>query len=126
MSSLLREFPCSCHHVWAASLDDELQKLLFENNGPFETFGAKINVGFALRLYETQSRDDLKLISRIRNRFAHSIAPCSFSDLDVKQWCEKLHSPERVKKNEAIPTPRKRHIQVVVALAVGLVLFECV
>ena len=45
---------------------------LLQDNGPLATFNQKILLGFALGIYDKQTRENLKIISNIRNAFAHS------------------------------------------------------
>lgn len=101
--------------VASAFLEDELanaiQSRLYTNsdvkealfNGeeaPFGDFSGKINVGFALGLYSNQTRKDLHLIRKIRNRFAHHSAPSSFDDpLKVAEWCDAMTVLTRYNKN---------------------------
>jgi hypothetical protein len=51
---------------------------LFQGYGPLASFYAKIDIGFALGLYDNARRIDLHLIRSIRNDFAHAIEPMTF------------------------------------------------
>jgi hypothetical protein len=56
------------------SLEDTDIKRLFDNRGAvLATFSNKIDMGFALNLYDNLVRDDLDRIREIRNRFAHLV-----------------------------------------------------
>lgn len=52
-------------------IDGENIGEIFRANSALGTFEAKINLSHALDLIGDHSRDDLKLIANIRNRFAH-------------------------------------------------------
>lgn len=99
-----------------------LQDKLFEGSGPFATFSAKINVGFALSLYEDEARHDLHLIRDIRNDFAHSMTPRRFGDIDIRKLCDQLRSPRRIDRgSQCEPNdPKQRFLDTVLHLATGL------
>lgn len=51
---------------------------LFKGYAPFATFSAKIKAAFALRLISSELKNQLDLIRKIRNDFAHGYSPVSF------------------------------------------------
>jgi hypothetical protein len=53
---------------------------LFETYGPLSTFAGCIGVGYAVRLLTKPQRDDLDLLRRIRNHFAHYPYEATFLD----------------------------------------------
>jgi DNA-binding MltR family transcriptional regulator len=59
---------------------------------PLGNFSAKIEFAYRLAVISKENRTSLHLIRRIRNRFAHSITDCTFSDRKIKSWNEQLHS----------------------------------
>jgi len=64
---------------------------LFEGNGPFSTFDAKIRVAGALYIVTTEdAKHDLNIIRTIRNIFAHSMTRKAFTDQDIRDRCAKL------------------------------------
>ena len=65
---------------------------LFDGYGPLATFYAKIDVGFALGLYQQDARADLHIIRSIRNEFAHAVESFSFSEKQIESKCKKLHA----------------------------------
>jgi DNA-binding MltR family transcriptional regulator len=67
---------------------------LFDHQGPFGTFSAKIHGAYALKLIGPKTRHDLDLIREIRNAFAHSRRPLRFSDKAIKDACAHLQYPE--------------------------------
>lgn len=89
----------SCAIVCAAFLDDFLErlllsflstgsssqnKLLFENNGPLSTFSAKIILAFRLGLISKKEYENITLVRKIRNAFAHDIKINSFDEDKIK------------------------------------------
>lgn len=89
----------SCAIVCAAFLDDFLErlilsflttespsqdKLLLENNGPLSTFSAKIVLAYRLGLISKKEYENLTVIRKIRNAFAHDIRINSFDDSKIK------------------------------------------
>lgn len=101
-------------------LDHKEQEQLFER-GPLAGFYAKINLGFALGLYEVEARDDLHLIRLIRNEFAHSMTPCRFGDPRVKKHCDKLQSPNRTARGPSpADSPKQRFLDTLHHVVTGL------
>jgi DNA-binding MltR family transcriptional regulator len=63
---------------------------LFDGYGPLATFFAKIDIGYALGLYDLMVRNDLHMIRSIRNDFAHSLESVSFSQEPVASKLTRL------------------------------------
>jgi DNA-binding MltR family transcriptional regulator len=94
----------------AAQLDDWLEKLLREffidnekacdallgDPGPVSTFGARIDLAFALGLISINEHRMLNLIRKIRNDFSHSPAAPSFHASPIKERCLELDSAPKV------------------------------
>lgn len=76
-------------------LNREMERKIFDGNGPLSTFAAKIDIAYALQLYDERTRTDLHTIRRIRNIFAHSSVPLEFEDKKVAELCRKL-APEQL------------------------------
>jgi hypothetical protein len=68
-------------------LNAEDEEKLVCNDGPLATFARKIQLGYAMGLYETELRDDLTRIKDIRNDFAHSVIPICFNTQSVRDRC---------------------------------------
>ena len=66
----------------------EVQRLL-DPEQPLGTYGARVSVVYCLGLIGTIVRDDLRLVGRIRNRFAHDLH-ASFEDEPICSWCRSL------------------------------------
>ncbi|CCD87865.1 protein of unknown function [Bradyrhizobium sp. ORS 285] len=65
-------------------LEPKRQKALFSQpNSPLSSFSSKIEIGFALGLFDEERRVALHLIRDVRNRFAHKMDPIRFEDPDI-------------------------------------------
>ena len=92
------------------SLSKTQDDRLFGDRGPLATLSAKIDLGFALGLYGTQTKAILHNIRRIRNCFAHQHEAKDFTHPRVQELCLLLPSlrPEddaadpRTKYNDAL------------------------
>ena len=73
-------------------LNNTLKERLFsyEKNGPLSNFSAKIDVAYSVGLVTASVRNNLHLIRRIRNRFAHKVEAKEFSDADIAASCATL------------------------------------
>ena len=94
----------------AAFLDEHLRQVLanfviddkkataelLENNGPLSTFSARTRAAYSLGLINKEERDDLNLIRKIRNRFAHDLHDLTFEDQNIVSWCYSLQLPKRL------------------------------
>ncbi len=72
-------------------LDEAGRDRFFAGNedGPM-TFAVKMRFGFALGLYGKNSLDDIDLVRRIRNLFAHDSGHLSFNDKVVADLCNQI------------------------------------
>jgi DNA-binding MltR family transcriptional regulator len=71
-------------------VDDEKEtSKLLQPEGPLGTFGAKITICYSLGLIGKIIKSDLRLIAKIRNRFAHDLR-ADFSDNRIENWCKAL------------------------------------
>jgi hypothetical protein len=75
---------------------------LFQGYGPLASFYAKIDIGFALGLYDNTRRTELHLIRSIRNEFAHTIEPVTFLNQNVAKKCGKLATYRRTQAAKMI------------------------
>jgi DNA-binding MltR family transcriptional regulator len=71
-------------------IDDEkeVEKLL-QYDQPLGTYGNRIGAAYCLGLIGKTVRDDLRLVGKIRNRFAHDLY-ASFEDQKIQSWCSSL------------------------------------
>lgn len=66
----------------------EVDKLLSYDQ-PLGTFGNRIRMAYCLGLISKTIRDDLRLVAKIRNRFAHDL-DCSFGDDPIRSWAVEM------------------------------------
>ena len=78
-------------HILRAYLPEGEKEVngLFETNGPMATFSNKISLCFCLGLIDVVIKDDLTLVRKIRNRFAHDLY-ATFSNDQIKSWSDAL------------------------------------
>lgn len=114
LNELQNETPRASVIVGAAFLDARLHELLSnfliedkravqdllgsdkKADRPLSAFSARINAAYCLGLISQIERDDLHLIRRIRNRFAHRLHDLSFDDDEIINWCHSLKIPKNV------------------------------
>ncbi len=77
-------------------LSRDLRERLFEGNGPLSSFANKINVAYALGVFADVFRHDLDLIRELRNGFAHTRHPTTFSTPQVAEVCRCLKLPDNL------------------------------
>jgi len=71
-------------------IDDEKEvDKLMQPDGPLGTFGARVSACYCLGLIGETIKSDLRLVAKVRNRFAHDLR-ASFSDEQIKSWCNAL------------------------------------
>jgi DNA-binding MltR family transcriptional regulator len=71
-------------------VDDQKEMLrLLQPKGPLGTFGAKVSMCYSLGLIGKVVKADLRLVAKIRNRFAHDLR-AEFSDNQIASWCKAL------------------------------------
>lgn len=70
--------------------NESIQKKIFEGNGVLATFSSKIQVAYLLGLIPKNIFDDLNILRRLRNDFAHNAKPISFKTDYIKDRCEAL------------------------------------
>ena len=85
-----------------ASVDPSLSRLdradLFNGpNAPIGTYSSRARVARALGLFGDDFLDDLKIIGRVRNRFAHHLDIREFRDPRIAELCSKLRGSQTVR-----------------------------
>jgi hypothetical protein len=71
----------------------DLSDRLFSYQGPVGNFGSKIDIGFAIGIYDEDTFKDLHTIRKIRNAFAHKIAPGDFGAQQIKDLAANIKLP---------------------------------
>jgi DNA-binding MltR family transcriptional regulator len=79
------------HLLYAFLPDDEKEvKKLFEYNQPLGNFSNKITLSYCLGLIDKMVKDDLNLVRKIRNKFAHDLY-ATFENEEIKSWSKGLN-----------------------------------
>lgn len=69
--------------------DNKEAEHLLGTDRPIGTFGSRASLVYCLGLINKVIRDDLRLVGKIRNRFAHDLN-VSFNDDPIRTWCFSL------------------------------------
>jgi DNA-binding MltR family transcriptional regulator len=97
---------------------------LFHSGAPLGSLSAKIRVGYALGLYDSESAEDLECIREIRNAFAHTVWDIKFTTDEVRAVSTRIKVMDRIEKSENDlewdPTPRSRYLVSVSLYAFAL------
>jgi len=100
---------------------DEHDKLFFERNSTLGTFAQRIDIAFALGFISRSERDDLNIIRRIRNAFAHSVANISFDNKLVADECRKLKNYKNPNPDgKAVTKPRDIYMETLHTIFIAL------
>jgi hypothetical protein len=59
---------------------------LMQPEGPLGTFGSKVSACYCLGLIGETVKSDLRLVAKVRNRFAHDLR-ATFLDEKIAAWC---------------------------------------
>jgi hypothetical protein len=102
--------------------DEKLMTLLFENRGPLQAFGDRINFGYALEIYASGVYRDLCALKDIRNAFAHSAEAIDFAHEGISRLAKGLLLPKRIHyRGRPDPTtPRDCYVRAVELVTDGL------
>ena len=65
-------------------LSRKMKERLFDGYGPLSTFSAKIDLSYALQILSKSNYDDLMVVRKIRNEFAHSIEFVNFDSPEIR------------------------------------------
>lgn len=74
------------------SIHSEFQDELTGRDGPMSSFSQKILLGFVLGLYDANIQAEMRIIRHIRNAFAHSERPITFTTPEIAEACKKLRT----------------------------------
>jgi mannitol operon repressor len=120
--------------VGAALIDEKLHKtlefffidgkstkrLLNEPNAPLGTFSAKIEACYSLGLIDKFEYQEIGLIRKIRNEFAHARHGLSFENDKIKGLCTSLQSPLPDYTTKESLTTRFRLVNSIVCIVLRL------
>lgn len=77
--------------IWKDTpISEPRMKKIFDRDGALSTFSGNINFAFALHLFASHTKNDLDVIRRIRNLFAHSALPITFQHSKIAKEATKL------------------------------------
>lgn len=96
------------------------KKLLTEPNAPLGTFSSKIEACYSLGLIDKFEYQEIGLIRRIRNEFAHAKHGLSFESEKIKGLCTSLQSPLPDDTDKAKITTRFRLVNAIVCIVLRL------
>ena len=97
LDTLLRDLIAAFMIDESKAVDDLLGT---DNNSdaPLSAFGARIRTAYCLGLISKSQYQDLLLIKKIRNKFAHRLQGYSFEKAEVVGWCNLFQIPKRHEK----------------------------
>ena len=78
------------------------REIIFDNSGALGTFSGKINIAYLMGLIPKKINDDIQLIRKIRNDFAHNASYVTFDTGYIASRCHALKTHTWSKKE----TPR--------------------
>jgi len=87
------------------NLSERHRKELFGFECPLGSFSHKIRVAHALTIFGDEMRGNLDIIRTIRNAFAHSMTPISFSTSQIADVCALLKMPANFFGGGAVTPP---------------------
>ncbi|MDP2983749.1 MAG: MltR family transcriptional regulator [Candidatus Latescibacter sp.] len=73
---------------------------------PLSSFGTRIKTAYCLGLISKAEYNDLKIIKKIRNKFAHKLHGYSFEEKEIVGLCNSLQKPVILK---VLPVIQKSH-----------------
>ncbi len=87
--------------------DDKTRRNLTSNGGALDGFFSKIHLAYAMGLINRQKRNELDLIRRIRNTFAHSAKNITFDTSSITEECKTFKPLRALGPN---PSARTKYI----------------
>ena len=101
-------------------ISDKKSIELTSEHGALNTFGSRIQSAYCLGLLTSEERNDLDLIRRIRNPFAHSVRPPSFEEGKIRGLSLNLEIGKRFLNSDQRKNPRDCFQSTTAALAYSL------
>ena len=80
---------------------------LFESGGPIDNFSSRIEIAYRLGLMPKHYHDDLHIIRKIRNKFAHAPKGLTFNDPPITDWVKQLSTPQGIVKELSVKSGGK-------------------
>ncbi|MBN1361613.1 MAG: hypothetical protein JW993_13525 [Sedimentisphaerales bacterium] len=79
-----------------ASGNRKARESLYSRGGAFSSLSSKIAVAYCAGWLDSDLFHDLSLLRKVRNGFAHELAPCSPDAKDIREQLENLKTPHRI------------------------------
>lgn len=76
-------------------IEDKSVDNLFKGYSPLSTFSSKIDISYALGLITKEMKQDLDVVRKVRNHFAHNWKDASFDNSPVSDFCRNLKITSR-------------------------------
>ncbi|MFC1508628.1 MltR family transcriptional regulator [Candidatus Omnitrophota bacterium] len=89
LDSLLRDLICS----FMIDNSKKVDELLGSEKNPYtplSTFSSRIKTAYCLGLISKNEYDDLNIIRKIRNKFAHVMHGYTFEEREIISWCTRF------------------------------------
>jgi hypothetical protein len=105
---------------WHNTKDGKLFGELFRDGGQLGNSVTRIQIGFAMGLYDEDAYSDLRNIAKIRNDFAHRLEAKDFSYQSIRDRANNLRLPDKHKATirsesfvaEKAPVPRSNKVSL--------------
>jgi DNA-binding MltR family transcriptional regulator len=130
LEELQEESPRAAAIMAGALLDAQLRNLLEKyfvddrkivndllgTDRPLSSFSSRINAAYCLGLIAKAIYDDLHLIRKIRNKFAHKLHGYTFDEPEIVQWCKSIKQAKML--TDASPNiPNTHQVMFIVGVA---------
>jgi hypothetical protein len=96
------------------------KKSLTEGNAPLGTFSSKIETCYALGLIDEFEYQEISLIRKVRNEFAHAKHGLTFQTEKIKGFCSSLKSDLPEGSDYPVNDPRFRFTNAIVCVVLRL------
>ena len=97
----------------ALTKDEEKRLFAYEFQGPLADFSSRIKLGYAMYLFGRETREDMEIIRRVRNLFAHQSAVMTFKLPEIEETCQHLS----IVRDRTIVDARGRYCAACIAIA---------
>lgn len=75
--------------------DQENWNKLTDDTGPLSTFDRKISMGYSLGLFDQVLRDNMHIVRRVRNAFAHAKVLMEFDQESIVKELDRIQLPSK-------------------------------
>lgn len=99
-------------------LNNDRRKRMFEGEGLLSSFSAKIQLGFALSIFDQAFANELNRVKEIRNAFAHARKPITFKRKAVSDVCKSLRLPTIYPRDDGGPRTARSKFDLTVSMLV--------